>query len=114
MKKILIASAFIISYATFLSLGMECLLCLLGVAMAISLDGAAVTAQYPRFIPFCFIVGIVALAFIIVTFILNLKASGRFAFAKKLWWIEIAVALVLSLPMVKLWEIIFDLLHKIL
>ena len=47
MKKYFLAIIFAIVYAIFLSLGLECLLNLLGVSMAISLDGPPVTKQYP-------------------------------------------------------------------
>ena len=39
MKKFLLTLAFVIAYATFLSIGLECLLNVLGMSMAISLDG---------------------------------------------------------------------------
>lgn len=114
MKKILLASAFIIAYAAFLSLGMECLLNLLSVFMAICIDGGAVTKQYPRFIPFCFIVGILALVALVAIFVINIKASDRFGFTKKLWWAQMIIAVVVSVPMIKLWETLFDFLQKTL
>ena len=112
MKKILLASAFIIAYAAFLSLGMECLLNLLSVFMAISLDGGAVTKQYPRFIPFCIIVGILALVALVAVFVMNLKASDKFGFTKRLWWAQMIITVVISVPMIKLWETLFDFLQK--
>ena len=112
MKKYFLAFAFIVAYATFLSIGFECLLNLLGMAMAISLDGPPVTKQYPRFIPFCFFVGFFALASIIVTFILNLKASEKLGFTKKIWWMEMVISFVVSIPMIKPWEMLFEFLQK--
>ena len=112
MKKYFLAIIFVIAYAIFFSIGLECLLNLLGFSMAISLDGPPVTKQYPRFIPFCFIVGIFALASIIVTFILNLKASEKLGFTKKIWWMEIVIAFVISIPMIKPWEMLFEFLQK--
>ena len=112
MKKYFLAFAFIVAYATFLSIGFECMLNLLGMSVAISLDGPPVTKQYPRFIPFCFIVGIFALASIIVTFILNLKASERLGFTKKIWWMEMVISFVVSIPMIKPWEMLFEFLQK--
>lgn len=112
--KMFLSLAFVLSYATFLSLGFECLLNLLGTSMAISLDGAAITKQYPRFIPFCLLAGLLSLVAIIVIFILHTKLSERFEFSKKLWRTQIIIAAVLSVPMVKLWETLFDLLHKAL
>ena len=113
MKKYLLAFAFVIAYAIFLSIGLECLLNLLGLSMAISLDGAAVTKQYPRFIPFCVIVGLGALALLIATFILNLKMSEKYGLTKKIWWIQSVFALVISFPMVKVWELLFEFLQRI-
>lgn len=40
MKKLFFALACVVAYATFLSMGLECLFNLLGLTMAISLDGA--------------------------------------------------------------------------
>lgn len=112
MKKIFLTLMFIVAYAIFFSLGLECLLVLSGTAMAISLDGPTVIEQYPRFIPFCFIVGIFAIASIIVTFILNLKASEKFVFTKTHWVTEMIITFVISIPMIKPWEILFDFLQK--
>ena len=114
MKKFFLALAFAVGYATFLSIGFECWLNLLGMSMAISLDGASVTKQYPRFIPFCLIVGIFALASIVVTFIFNLKASEKFGFTKKLWRMQMIIAVVISVPMIKPWEMLFEFLQKVL
>ena len=112
MKKMILAITFAMVFAVFLSLALVCLLNLLGIAMAISLDGSAVTERYPRFIPFCFIIGIFALASIIVTFILNLKASEKSAFTKPLLVTEMIVAFVISFPMIKPWETLFEFLQK--
>ena len=114
MKKMILAITFALVSAIFLSLALECLLNLLGMAMAISLDGPPVTKQYPRFIPFCLIVGIFALASMIVTFILNLKASEKLRFTKKIWWMEMVISFVVSIPMIKPWEMLFEFLQKTL
>lgn len=114
MKKFLLAFVFAIAYAIPLSICFECLLNLLGVAMAISLDGSAVSEQYPRFIPFCLIVVIFALASIVAIFILNLKASEKIVFTKSLWITEMIIAFVISIPMIKLWEMLFEFLQKTL
>ena len=112
MKKYFSAIIFVIAYATLFSLGLECLLNLLGLSMAIALDGAAVTKQYPRFIPFCMIVGLGALILLIATFILNLKMSEKYGLTKKIWWIQSIFSLVISFPMVKVWELLFEFLQR--
>ena len=112
MKKYFLAIIFVIACATFLSIGLECLLNLLGLSMAISLDGAAVTKQYPRFIPFCVIVGLGALVLLIATFVLNLKKSEKYGLTKELWWIQSIFSIVISFPMVKAWELLFEFLQR--
>ena len=112
MKKYFLVFVFVIAYATFLSIGFECLLRLLGLSMAIALDGAAVTKQYPRFIPFCMVVGLVACILLIATFILNLKMSEKYGLTKKICWMQAIIALVVSFPMVKIWEILFEFLQR--
>ena len=112
MKKFLLTLTFVIAYATFLSIGLECLLNVLGMSMAISLDGKAVTKQYPRFIPFCMIVGLLALVLLVSTFILNLKISEKHGLTKKIGMIQTIIVLVISFPMVKIWEIFFEFLQR--
>ena len=99
----------ILTNAAFLSLGMECLLNLLGLAMAISLDSSP---QYPRFIPFCIVCGMVALLGLIAMLILNIKLSEKHEFTKSVWIFEYVVAFVVSVPMIKLWEMLFEFLQK--
>lgn len=100
----------ILANAAFLGLGMECLLNLLALVMSISLDGKP---SYPRFIPFCIILGIVALLGLSAMLILNIKASEKLGFTKNIWLIQYVFAVVLSIPMIKLWEMLFDFLRKI-
>ena len=84
MKKsiFIILPTFTLGNAIFLSLGLTCLLNLLSLAMAISLDGKSVVEQYPRFIPFCIILGIVALIGVIFLLFGNIKISERLNFTK--------------------------------
>ena len=114
MKKMIIAITVAVIFATFFSLGLECCLNLFGMSMAIALDGSSVTKQYPRFIPFLLIVGIFALVSLIGIFILNLKVSVKKEFTKKIWWIQIIIAVAISIPMIKSWETLFDFLQKTL
>ena len=107
-----LAMMFAVAYAVVLSLGLECLLILLGSSFGVSLDGATVIEQYPRFIPFCMIVGILALVALTVLFILNLKVSDKFGLCKKLWWVQMIGAFVISFPMIKPWEMLFEFLQK--
>jgi len=111
MKKsiFILLPAFTLGNTIFLSLGMTCLLNLLSISVGISLDSAI---QYPRFIPFCIILGIVALLGVIFLFFGNIKMSEKFKFTKWTWYFQYIFAFVLSIPMVKLWQMLFDFLQK--
>ena len=109
MKKIPYIILSILANAALFSLGIECLLHLLSLSMAISLDSVA---KYPRFIPFCIVLGIVALLGFVVMFVLNIKASEKLNFTKTIWIFEYTLALVLSIPMIKIWEMLFEFLQK--
>ena len=113
MKKLsfLTISLFTLANAVFLGLGMECLLQLAGIAFAVSLDGRAVTAQYPRFIPFCVILGFVALIGVSCMLFFNIRISEKLKFTKLVWYVQYISAFVLSIPMIKLWEMLFDILE---
>ena len=72
MKKsiFIIHPVFASGNAVFLSLGLTCLLNLLSISVGISLDSEI---EYPRFIPFCIILGIVALLGVIFLLFGNKK-----------------------------------------
>ena len=112
MKKFLSAFAFGVAYATFLSLVFECLLNLLGVSMGISLDSQGGIEQYPRFFLFCTIIGFFAFCILGIVFVLNLKVSQRQGCTKKFWCIQIILSLFVSIPMIKLWEGLFEFLQN--
>ena len=115
MKKtnILLAFVFTVAYAVIVSLEMICLLNLLSVAFAISLDDGSVVQEYPRFIPFCVALGLLALAAGIILFVFNFKLSEKLNFTKKIWRAEIISALFISIPLIKLWEMLFGYLQKV-
>ena len=114
LRAIGLSLPFTAGYAALLGLDMVCLLRLLGAAMAISLDGKAVIDQYPRFLPFCILVGILALFFLIGLAFLNALIYQKQAFPRWLGVAQAAASLVLTLPMAKAWEILFDYLQKTL
>ena len=113
MKKsgIFVLPAFALSNAVFLSLGFECLFNLLGIAMAATLDSSA-AREYPRFIPFCVVMGIVALVGLVVTYIINLKLSKRLGFTSSLWFVQYILAFALSMPMIRIWIRLFEYLQN--
>ena len=109
MKKSICVILSILANAALFSLGIECLLNLLSLSMAISLDSVV---KYPRFIPFCIVLGIVAWLGLVAMLVLNIKISEKFNFTKPIWIFEYALALVLSIPMIKIWETLFEFLQK--
>ena len=109
MKKSICIICSILTNAAFLSLGIECLLNLLSLSMAISVDSSP---PYPSFIPCCIVVGIVSLLGLVAMLVLNIKISEKLNFTKTIWILEYAFALILSIPMIKLWEILFEFLQK--
>ncbi len=106
----LLIPVFTVAYAALISLGAECLLNLMGVIMASAID-SNVLDKYPRFIPFCIAVGLLALVALIVLFVFNLILSEKLCFAKAAWVIQIICALAVSIPLIKPWEMLFDYLH---
>ena len=100
-----------LSNAVFLSMGTSALLHLLSLSLAIALDGRPVVEQYPRFIPFCIALGIVALLGLAVLLVLNVLVSPRLGFTNAAWIIQYAAAVALSVPLLKLWELLLDFLR---
>ena len=111
MKKsiFIVLPAFTLGNATFLGLGMTCLLNLLSISVGISLDSEI---EYPRLIPFCMILGIVALLGVIFLLFGNIKISEKLKFTKRTWYFQYIFAFVLSIPMIKLWQMLFDFLQE--
>lgn len=112
MKKALLASLFAVMYAIFFSLGITCLWDLFCIAVAFGIDGKRVIAQYPRYIPFCLVVGFMSLIALFVIFMLNRKLSKKVTFSKKIWILEFLCAFVFSIPMAPLWIQLFAFLQK--
>ena len=105
-------SLFTAFYTAFFSLGLACLWQLFGVALGVAIDGSAVIRQYPRLIPFCFIVGFVCLTALIALAFLNAKLSKKLYYTRNVWIIQFACAFVISIPMIKLWEMLLGILQK--
>ena len=106
-------SLFTAFYAIFFSLGMACLLQLFGVALGVAIDGSAVIRQYPRLIPFCLIVGVICLVALIALAFLNAKFSKKLDYTRRVWIIQFVCAAIVSVPMIMLWERLFEFLQKV-
>lgn len=111
MKKstFIILPIFTLGNAIFLSLGLTCLLDLLSISVGISLDSEI---HYPRFIPFCIVLEIISLSGLATILALNIKVSEKLKFTKWIWYFQYIFAFVLSIPIIKLWQMLFDFLQK--
>ena len=112
-KNFVIACFFSLCYAVIFSLGIWCLLNLFSFAFAFGIDGDSAVAQYPRFFPFCIALGMAALLLLILFAFFNVKLSEKFFFSKKMVAAEVLLAFLLSLPLMKFWEAVFDFLRRV-
>ena len=112
MKKIsnIYISLFILANTVVLSLGLECLLCFPGSTVTVY-DGSHLL--FPRFFLFCIVLGIICLLALIALFILNFKAYVKYNFKASVWAFEYIISFVISLPMIKLWEMLFVFLREV-
>ena len=106
MKRNVTVILFTIAYAVILGLGLCCFLDVLVAKMFGEIN------EYPRFIPFCTIVGYAALGALIAVFVANLKLSKKINFTKWTWVIQTVCAVILSVPMFRLWLLLFNFLQK--
>ena len=102
---------FTVAYAALFGLGVASLLHLLGMMLGVSLDHRNVTDYYPRFLPFCLIVGFLALIALIGLLVLNAHLSKKYGYTKIKWWIQSVASLILFVPMMWLWVHLFNLLR---
>jgi hypothetical protein len=107
MKKLCTVTALILINAVLLSLTVECLLNLFSFSMAISID---TPLEAPTSLPLILALTAVALLLLVGTFLARLKLSDRFHFTEKSLYLQYALAFLLSVPLIKLWEMLFDLL----
>lgn len=107
-----LAALYAMLYASFLSLGFECVLVFLVTCIGNSLENnKGLLEAYPRLIPFCVAVGYLALFAIILLMALNIFTSIKLNTPAAIWSAELICACVLSIPMIKLWELVFDYLR---
>ena len=116
MKKNLIVCAFIVAYASLLSLGIACMLFVLSLSMSFGLDSGdsgSAAEVYPRFFAFNIILGFVSLISLIGIFVFNLFTSEKNGYTKKTWYVQMITSVVLALPMIELWLTLIEFLWKI-
>ena len=110
--KIIAFPLFTIAYASFFSLGVECFFGLLGTTLAASLDHKPAIERYPRFISFCVIVGFICLLALFLIALFNVKLSEKLNYKKSDWIIQFVLTFVISIPMIKIWEMAFIFLRR--
>ena len=108
--KYFIATAFAVEYAAFLGLLTECVLNIFSICCGISFNSRF---EYPRFFPFCVIVGLFSLAALVLLLIYNISICEKFNYTKRTWWTQMISAFALSIPAIKLFDMLFELLQKI-
>ena len=115
MKKINVMMVGLITliYALTIGLGNTCFLNVASMCMGIALDGKNVVEQYPRFFPFCIIVGIASLVVLIIEILLNIRLADRLEYSRFKLYAQIIASLVLSIPMMVIWMQLFEHLHKV-
>ena len=113
--KFFLPPIFTISYALFLSLGVEALLTYFGLGFGIGPDSDVPSGieLYPRLMPFCLVLCIVCLIVLGLILILNIKFSEKASYTRTIWIIQSVCAFVISIPMMKQWEMLFEVLEKI-
>ena len=111
IAKITIAVLLAVAFALFLSLGIECALNLLSFSFSASPDSST-WASYPRLTLFCCIAGVFSLIAMAGLAFCNVKLSDKLDFSANIWQLQIALSIILSLPMIKMWEIVIDFLRK--
>lgn len=107
-----LAALYAMLYASFLSLGLECSWIIFGILLAnAAFGGKPMIEEYPRLVPFCVLAGFFALIAILVLVSLNVLVAKKLKNTKITWIIEAVCTIILSLPMIKIWEIVFDYLR---
>ena len=108
--KLLSYLLFILAYSLFLSIGMECLLCVLFLFISISFDSNTGVAAFPRFFAFCLITGVLATVALIAILILNYKYSDKLGCTKKRFALIALISFFTAISMLPIWERLFDFL----
>ena len=100
-----------LGHAVLISLGA---VCFLNVA-AITLSPFGSTGSYPRFLPFCVIVGILAFAAWVILLTLNARCLlNHDTHLRRKIALELALTLILTLPGMWLWENLLSWLQRVL
>ena len=100
----------IFAYSLFLSIGMECLLCVLFLFFSLPLESGTGVSAFPRFFAFCLITGILATAAVIAILTLNYKYSDKLGCTKKRFALIALISFFAAISMLPIWERLIDFL----
>ena len=103
MKKYFSVSFFVIIYAVFFSIGAECLINVLSAFVSIF----PIPTLEQSFWLFCLAVGFLVLVAFVIVLLLNIKSSINIGYTKRTWLIQMISAVIIAIPMIKIWEIVF-------
>ncbi len=113
LKRTGLILSFALVYAALLSFCAECFLTLAGAAAAVSID-ADPTAQRPDgFSACCLAAGCAAFVLLVPAAVVNAGKSEAFGYTENTWIVQSALAFVLSIPMIKSWEMLREHLFRI-
>jgi hypothetical protein len=111
-NKIIVATLMAVIFAFFVGMGIECMIIAFSFSFGVSLDANA-APSYPGFEVFCRVAGFLSIGAMVGLAFLNVKLSDKLEYTDKIWKLQTVTVLVLSLPMMKICEMLIDFLRKI-
>ena len=111
-NKIIVATLMAVIFAFFVGMVIECMIIAFSFSFGVSPDANA-AQSYPRFEVFCRVAGFLSLGAMVGLAFLNVKLSDKLEYTDKIWKLQTVTVLVLSLPMMKICEMLIDFLRKI-
>lgn len=112
-KKNKIITVFSAIYTALFSLGLVCFIGAFFTAVGSSMDHVDPWKAYPYYMPFCVITGQIALAVLVVAFIVNIILSIKSGMTFKSWLFVFLCPIVLLLPAMFVWTVIIAILGGI-
>ena len=111
-NKIIVATLMAVIFAFFVGLGIECLIIAFSLSFGVSPDANA-APSYPGFALFCRVAGFLSLGALVGLAFLNVKLSDKLEYKDEIWKLQAVTVIVLSLPMMKICEMLIDFLRKV-
>ena len=109
-KKVLFSILITLLAAVLFSLCMTCFLDLAGIALGAAID-SNIPRKYPRFLPFCLAVGLMAAVLLGITVWLCARKQDRLGWTKRTLVAALVSLVLLSVPLMAGWAALFELLQ---